>query len=356
MDGLDCGLFEISLTSDYHLNWKCIDFTTVSYSAEIREIICHAIVGDEPVIMDVDKKLGKEISLITEQFITSRNIDLIATHGQTIAHEDGFSSRQIGNPQYLQKIFKVPIISNFRQADINVGGNGAPLMPFLDWLLFKDSSQTTITLNLGGIANVSCIHKSGIRGEVVGFDTGPGMALVDESCQLFFKESFDRDGKHAASGEVNHEVLKLLMENKFIRRKPPKSTGRQEFGRDMVKQIIQLFPHVSPENIIRTFCAFTAESIAENLHKYVNFAASGCSLILSGGGVYHPVLMEYIKNRLKISNIKTSAEIGIHPDMKESLLMAVLGVSRMLELPSNLPSVTGGKELVLLGDVLKVKY
>jgi len=111
MDGLDCGLFEISLTTDNYLNWEFIDYTTVSYSKDIRESICNALVGDEAIIDAVDRKLGKEFSLITEQFIKGRNIDFIATHGQTIAHDDGVSTRQIGDVQYLRKIFQVPIIS-----------------------------------------------------------------------------------------------------------------------------------------------------------------------------------------------------------------------------------------------------
>ena len=352
MDGLDCGLFEISLTTDYHLNWEFIDYTIFSYSADIRESICNALVGDEALIDAVDRKLGKEFSLITEQFIKGRNIDLIATHGQTIAHDDGVSTQQIGDVQYLKKIFQVPIISNFRQADIKAGGNGAPLMPFLDWLLFKEYDQNTITLNLGGVANITYIPKSGKRSEVLGFDTGPGMALIDESCQLFFEEPFDRDGVHAAGGKVNQEILKELMAHDFIQRIPPKSTGRHEFGRDMVKQIIQRFPRISPDDMIRTFCAFTAKSIAENLNKHLNFTTSDCSLIINGGGVYHPVLMEDIRNSTKISNIKTSAEIGIDPDMKESLLMAVLGVAKLEDIPANMPAVTGAKEMVVLGDVL----
>ncbi len=355
MDGLDCGLFDISLTADFQLNWECIDFTTVSYSEDVRDSICHSIEGDEPVIMNVDNKLGKEFSLITEQFLKGRNIDLIATHGQTISHEDGVRTLQIGNPQYLHKMFQIPVVNNFRQSDIKAGGNGAPLMPLLDWLLFKDYNQNIITLNIGGVANISYISKSGIRSEVLGFDTGPGMALIDESCQLFFDEAFDRDGIHAANGKANQEILNILMAHEFIQRIPPKSTGRQEFGRNLVEQIIQRFPQISSVDIIRTFCVFTAKSIAENLHKYVNIAASECCIILSGGGVNHPVLMEDIQNNIKISKFKTSDEIGIHPDMKESLLMAVLGVFRLLKMPANMPSVTGAKELVLLGNVLKVK-
>lgn len=352
MDGLDCGLFEISLTSDYQLNWNCIDFITFSHSAEIRESISNALAGDEGVVRAADRILGQEFAVISKEFINGRKIDLIASHGQTIAHDDGVSTRQIGNPQYLQKIFQVPLVFNFRQADIDAGGNGAPLMPFLDWLLFKASDRDTITLNLGGVANIAFIPKSGGRDEVMGFDTGPGMALMDEWCEHFYKEQFDRGGEHTKQGHLNKDILTELMTNDFIQKKPPKSTGRHEFGRELVIKLIQSFSQVSPNDMIRTFCTFTAQSIAENLNKFLNFNSSDIRLIISGGGVHHPILMEDIRNYTGILNFKTSDEYGIPSEIKESLLMAVLGAGRIQKIPANMPSVTGAGKMVALGDVL----
>ena len=352
MDGLDCGLFEIYLTSDYQLNWNCIDFQTAPYSVDIRESISNALEGNKGVVMDADRILGQEFYAISKEFINGRKIDLITSHGQTISHDDGVSTRQIGNPQYLQKIFQVPLVFNFRQADIDAGGNGAPLMPFLDWLLFKDSGRDTITLNLGGVANVAFIPKSGKRGEVMGFDTGPGMALIDECCQYFYEEKIDRDGERAKRGQVNEEILTELMANDFIQKKPPKSTGRHEFGRELVFKLIQRFSQCSPNDIIRTFCAFTAKSIAENLNKFLNFNILDIGMIISGGGVHHPLMMENIRKYTGISNFKISDEYGIQSDMKEALLMAVLGVARIQAMTANMSSVTGARELVVLGNVL----
>ena len=351
MDGLDCGIFEIYLNSDYVFSWECVDFNSISYSENMRHLISMALDGDSDCIRNVDKKMGKEYSSITEKFIRGRKIDIIASHGQTIAHVDGVSTLQIGDVKYLRESNKVPVISNFRQADIKANGNGAPLMPFLDWLLFQKNDNDTITLNLGGVANITYIPKSGIRGEVLGFDTGPGMALIDEACKLYFGERMDTDGIHAKLGKVTDEVLMELSTHKFVQKTPPKSTGRHEFGRGLAERIISKYSEISPEDMIKTFCVFTANSIADNINKYLNFTTSDCHLIISGGGVHHPVLMEEIHNWSILSNITTSNDIGINPDMKESLLMAVLGVAKIANIPANMPSVTGAREMVVLGDI-----
>jgi len=352
MDGLDCGIFRISLNSDYVLKWECEDFSSIPYSENIRHLISLALEGNQNCIIDVDKIMGKEYLSITEKFLRGRKVDIIASHGQTIAHVDGVSTWQIGDVKYLRESNKVPVISNFRQADIKANGNGAPLMPFLDWLLFRKNDNDTITLNLGGVANITYIPKSGMRGEVMGFDTGPGMALIDEACKLYFGERMDKDGIHAKRGKVRDEVLMELSTHKFIHQTPPKSTGRHEFGRGLTERIITGYSEISPEDMIRTFCIFTANSIADNINKHLNLITSDCRLIISGGGVHHPVLMEEIRNCSILSNITTSNNFGINPDMKESLLMAVLGVAKIANIPANMPSVTGAREFVVLGDII----
>ena len=279
-------------------------------------------------------------------------IDLIATHGQTIAHNDGISTQQIGDPKYLHEKMKVPIVYNFRQGDINAGGNGAPLMPFLDWILFQDNDHDTITLNLGGVANIAFIPKTGKRNEVIGFDTGPAMALIDECCEKFYCEPIDLDGVHAKLGKVNEDILCELMGHTFIQKIPPKSTGRHDFGKELLDCIIYNYPKIAPDDLIRTFCAFTAKSIAKNLDKFLNFNNRDIQLIISGGGVHHPVLIKDIKKYTEISNFKTADVLEIEPDMKETLLMAVMGVARIQKMKANMPSVTGAKKIVLLGDLV----
>ena len=353
MDGLDCGLFEIILTSNYKLDWTCIDFQTFPYSAGIIDSIRTSLQGNTEVMQATDRKLGMEFAILAEKFIKYRQIDLIATHGQTIAHNDGISTQQIGDPKYLQQKMQVPVVYNFRQADIDVGGNGAPLMPFLDWLLFQDNCHDTITLNLGGVANISFIPKSGKRNEVIGFDTGPGMALIDECCEKFYNEPIDMDGVHAKQGKVNEDILSELMEHKFIQKMPPKSTGRHEFGEELLKGIFKNYSQTSPDDMIRTFCIYTAKSIAENLNKFLNFNTADIHLIISGGGVHHPVLMEDIQRYTEISDLQTADVLEMEPDMKEALLIAVIGVARMQEMIANIPTVTGANKMVMLGDLVQ---
>ncbi|SVE57336.1 uncharacterized protein METZ01_LOCUS510190, partial [marine metagenome] len=230
-----------------------------------------------------------EFARISKQFLKGRHFDLISSHGQTIAHSDGKSTLQIGNPEKLNMIFKVPVIYNFRQADIKAGGNGAPIVPFLDWLLFKDQRRETITLNLGGMANVSFIPESGKRDEVIGFDTGPGMSLIDECCNKYYGKTYDDNGMHAIEGSVNKAVLDDLMNFEFVRKTPPKSTGKHEFGPKLLLKLHHKYPEISPNDLMRTFCIFTAKSIADNLDKFLNFISSNKRLIISGGGVNHPV-------------------------------------------------------------------
>ena len=351
MDGLDCGLFDIVLSHNYQLEWKCHDFKTFAYPEEIRNMIIKSIAGETEAIQDINEQLGQVFVSFIKQFLKNRKIDMIGSHGQTVAHDDGISTTQIGDPSYMFKEFCVPVVYDFRQADIDAGGNGAPLMPFLDWLLFKESRENTITLNLGGVANISYIPVSGNREEVMGFDTGPGMALLDETCRAVWGVDMDQDGLRTARGNINTELLNELMKCEYITKKPPKSTGRDEFGSDMVKQIIHGNSYIMAEDLLRTFCAFTAKSIAVNLKSILNFNKLHLRLIISGGGVYNPVLMEDIRGYVQIANIKTIDDYGIEPKMKESLLMAVLAVARMQNLPSNMPVVSGADRQTVLGDI-----
>lgn len=352
MDGLDLCLAEIDITENYLFNYNILKSISESFNPSTKSIINSAVNGKN--IHLAHTQLGKLFSELCIKHFSSENIDAIAMHGQTIAHLDGEMTQQIGDPQYLAATFQIPVIYNFRQADIDAGGNGAPLMPFLDWLLFKNSKVDKIVLNIGGIANFTHIAPQIKKEDVIGFDTGPGMALIDEFCIYKWNESCDLNGKFSSDSVIIEPLLDELMLHPFLKKEYPKSTGRHEFGREYVEKISKEWDNYPPENILRTFVSFTVKSIWENILKLRNFTVDNSILIVSGGGVHHPIIMEDLKKYTKLAVIDSS-EIAIDPDTKEALLMTVLGACRLKNITANMQSVTGANSNVILGDIFKGK-
>ncbi len=349
MDGLDMCLSKIHLTPEYKFSFKIVKTAFSPFDKKTKQIIIDALKGNS--IDLAHNHLGALYAELCRNHFKNENIDAVAMHGQTIAHKDGEMTQQIGNPQFLKESFQIPIIFDFRQNDIAENGNGAPLMPLLDWLLFKDNPKHNIVLNIGGIANISYIPPKANQSDVVGFDTGPGMSLIDELCTQFFNKSFDTNGELSSKGNIDNKLLHELMMHPFIRKEYPKSTGRHEFGSKFVHKVIQQWNHLSHYDILRIFVSFTAKSIWENILLIRNFTPRNWELIVSGGGVLHPILMsdlEYYTSQ----TIKTSNDVGIKPEFKEGLLMSVLGAAKLMELPANMPTVTGAKKHVSLGRIL----
>ncbi len=354
MDGLDCGLFYIELTKKYDYKWKCIKFKTYNYTDRIRQLINESIfIKDPQIVNKAHEVLGKYYAKVAKMFTKGIKLDLIASHGQTISHLHGISTKQIGNPQYLYNNFKIPIVYDFRQEDIKYKGCGAPLMPFLDWLLFKEYNQDVICLNIGGIANLSFIPKDGNLKHIQGFDTGPGMSLIDEATLYFFNKKIDLNGLYSKKGKVNKLLLKMLMEIRYIHKNPPKSTGRDEFGYNLISGFINEFKDIKSYDIIRTLCAFTAKSISENISKFLNITNTKGVIIISGGGAHHPVVVNDLVKYANKYKVKFSDSFDINKDMKESLLIATLGIAKIKNISSNIPSVTGAKKRVVLGSIYK---
>jgi anhydro-N-acetylmuramic acid kinase len=350
MDGLDMCLAEIDITENYSINYDIIKSVFEPFDTRTKFIIQNAVDGEN--IKIANTHLGKLFSHLCMKHFDSDNIDGIAMHGQTIAHEDRVMTHQIGEPQFLADVFQIPIIYNFRQADIDAGGNGAPLMPFLDWLLFNDFAYDQIILNIGGIANFTYIPLHAKKVDVIGFDTGPGMALIDELCMMMWGESCDLDGKYSSTGKIIETLLDELIAHPFVQRSYPKSTGRHEFGEDYVLNLVKKWKSWEPEDILRTFVAFSAKSIWKNILKLRNFTPENSVIIVSGGGVHHPIIIEDLKKYTQLMVIN-SIEKGIDPDTKEALLMVVLGACRMKKITANMPSVTGAESHVVLGDIYK---
>jgi len=351
MDGLDCCLCRIDINNELNLNYDILDFKTYNYNKSLILKI-NSLVGslNKDKIKKLDIELGVIFNDYAKNFLNDKKIELIASHGQTIRHESSVESVQIGNPQNLYNHFKVPVIYDFRAQDIMNGGTGAPLVPFLDWLLFKNVKKNIVTVNIGGVSNITYIPKNSLRHNVLGFDTGPGMSLIDEYTKLQFNNYYDIDGMFSQMGKVNSELLSILMNEKFILQNPPKSTTREYFGKDFLLKMVEKFKYINKHDFLRTLVKYTADSIYTNIIDHIGVEKID-EIILSGGGSKHRILVEDLK--VNISNLYMMNDYNISVDAKEAFLMAVMGYSCFNKISNNMPSVTGVLNEQVYGRIYK---
>ncbi len=350
MDGLDCCYVDISIVDDL-IKYNIIKYKTISFSGKIKKSIS-SIIGsdDEKKISNVNKELGVEFLHIVRDFIDEDHIELICMHGQTITHVDKIKTRQIGDPKYLFQYYNIPVIYDFRTQDILLGGNGAPLVPYLDWLLSKQNNETIFTINLGGIANITYIDKFSYRDKVIGFDTGPGMCLIDQYVQKYWNIDYDFDGKIARNGKINIDLLNELLKHPYLQKQFPKSTSREEFDLTYLQSIEKKHIKINNCDFLRTLVNFTAYSIYLN-SKLLQYNNEEIKIVISGGGAKNPLLVNDIKKMFGVNEIFTSDYYGINIDIKEAFLMAVMGYSRYKNIYNNMPSVTGACEYSSYGKI-----
>ena len=270
-------------------------------------------------------------------------IELIGCHGQTIFHEHG-NTLQIGDGSVLAERTGVPVVSDFRPADIAAGGCGAPLVPFVDYLIYRHPKLGRVALNIGGIGNIAAIPPGGDSSQVVAFDTGPGNMVID---QLVAPAKFDDGGELAAQGSVNQPLLDRLLSADFFRRKPPKTAGREQYGREFIEEL--LATGLPKLDLIATATAFTAATVAVGIERFVKHRVD--ELIVSGGGVHNRTMMGYLQAFLPSVRLRTSNEFGIDSDAKEAIAFAILAHETWHRRPSNLPSATGAKHPAILGKL-----
>jgi len=294
--------------------------------------------------------------------------ELVGCHGQTLYHQGEpkpFLGRtlattwQTGEAATIAARVGVPVISDFRPADMAVGGKGAPLVPFLDYLLFADCPEGRVVQNIGGIANLTAIPAGAGASDVVAFDTGPGNMVMDAVTEQLFSRPYDRGGKIAASGEALDRVIDDILRRPFFRRSPPKAAGREEFGREFVREFFESCGRARKQDVVATATALTARSIADAVERFVVKASpSGrnqpyAEMILSGGGAKNPTLVRMLSNQLAALSIKIrfSDEFGLPSEAKEAVAFAMLAYETWHRLPSNLPSATGAKRAGVLGKI-----
>jgi anhydro-N-acetylmuramic acid kinase len=295
-------------------------------------------------------------------------LDLVGCHGQTLYHQ-GMAQRflrrklavtwQTGEGAVIAARLSVPVVSDFRTADMAAGGKGAPLVPFLDYFQYRDQHLARIAQNIGGIANLTAIPAGASLHEVLAFDAGPGNMVIDAAMEELFGKRYDRDGKVAASGRVLDAVVRKLVRAPFFRQKPPRTAGREEFGREYAGRFLQICRGASKPDVVATATALTARSIADSVRRFVlpKFAGrrnrADQQMIVSGGGSKNPTLMGMLRDEITPMGISVhfSDEFGLPAEAKEAVACALLAHETWHRRPSNVPSATGAKRAAILGKI-----
>ncbi len=289
--------------------------------------------------------------------------ELVGCHGQTIYHQGEaapFLGRklavtwQTGEGAVIAARVGMPVVSDFRPADMAAGGKGAPLVPFLDFLLYRNPHRGRIVQNIGGIANLTAIPAGASSAQVIAFDTGPGNMVIDAVMERLFRKPYDRDGRVAASGRVLDRVVADILQQPFFRRKPPKTAGREDFGREFAERFVQRCGRAVSRDTVATATALTARSIADSTQRLVLGRQRGYGeFIVSGGGVKNLTLMAMLTTELHPLGLKvrSSDEFGLPSEAKEAAAFALLAHETWNHRPSNVPSATGAKRPAILGKI-----
>lgn len=296
-------------------------------------------------------------------------LDLIGSHGQTLYHQAQpavYAQRkfactwQAGEAAVIAAEIGVPVVSNFRPADMLAGGQGAPLVPLLDYVLFADARRNRVLQNIGGIANLTAIPAGASANKVVAFDTGPGNMVMDALTQTLFDRPYDRNGAIAAQGVVLDTVLKSMLRNAYFRLRPPRTAGREQFGREYAEKFLRTCHEVStkPEDALATATALTAETIAMSYRQFVRplFKDRGIDYVVSGGGARNATLMAMLCARLEPlgCELATSEDFGLPAEAKEAAAFALLAWQTWHRLPGNVPAATGARWPAILGQITYV--
>lgn len=347
------------------LSWELLSFVTLPISEEMRREIFAAFrpeTGTVDRLCQLNFTLGEafaEASLAATRAagLTPAQVDFIGSHGQTVWHippnsgEGVASTLQLGNPAVIAERTGITVVSDFRSRDMAAGGQGAPLVPFVDNLLLSHETLSRAVQNIGGIGNVTWLPAGG-AGEAFGFDTGPGNMLLDRAAEVLTEGRLrcDLDGKMAFAGRIQEKILQKWMEEEpYFTRKPPKSTGRELFGVQRCHQYLKEMEGMAKEDILATLTAFTARSTAE---AYRNFLpALPDEVLLCGGGARNPAIAAMLQKELPHSRIGRTEDAGLPGDSKEAVAFAVLGYETMNRRPGNLPAATGAKGPVILGSI-----
>lgn len=363
LDGVDAALVQVEEEGG-RFGARVEAFNSTPYEPEQREAIRVALEGGAKELCLLNARLGEwfavaTLRLLEEAGITAGDVAAVGSHGQTVWHEPPATGSQgatlqLGEPAVIAERVGVPVVSDFRARDMAAGGEGAPLVPLVDRLLFSIEDGWRAMQNIGGMANVSLLPPEGWDVDVLAFDTGPGVAVIDAVVEILSEgaERYDTDGRRAAAGSVSQDLMGLLLEDPYFQQRPPKSTGRERYGYAYARELIRRGREMGlgDGDLVATATALTARTIADG-YRLAEPAETPEDCIVSGGGARNPTLMQMLAEQLAPLPVTDLSALGWDPDAKEAVAFAILAHLFQTGRPGNLPSVTGARGPRLLGKL-----
>lgn len=368
-DGIDVAVVRIA-PGKLQPNIKLLAHEGFRFPAPLRRAVLAAMNAESTSTAELARlnwRLGLAYAEAVEATLQRHDVklDLIGCHGQTVYHQPraaAYAGRsfactwQLGEPAVMAATLGIPVVSNFRPADMVAGGQGAPLVPLLDYALFAHPRRGRVLQNIGGIANLTAIPAGAGPDAVIAFDNGPGNMVIDALAQLLYSKPFDRNGAYAAGGTVLQSVLASALRNAYFQIKPPRTAGREQFGRAYAAKFLAACKKHSdkPEDALATATALTAETIAASYKQFVRRKIKGgVDYIVSGGGARNHTLMAMLAARLEPlgCELAASEEFGLPVEAKEAAAFALLAWQTWHRLPGNVPAATGTTRPVILGQV-----
>jgi len=369
LDGMDAALVEIEGAGP-SISVKFLDFLTLPYNDEVHSILMKAVMGEEGgsrLICCLNFLMGEIaaeacLELCGKAGIKPEMIDFVGSHGQTVFHQNepvSFAGRsvrgtlQIGEASAIAEKIGCPVVSDFRVRDMAAGGQGAPLVPYTEYLLYRNKNKTLALQNIGGIGNITLLPAGCEAADIVAFDTGPGIMVIDAIARSLLRTPWDDEGRNAAAGKVHGGLLEwmLAFDKDYLEKLPPKSTGRERYNDGFVGTLLNRAQEAGLEtnDILATVTRYTAETISLGIKKFCT--PSPEELFVSGGGLHNKTLMASIRELLPDCTVRSGDELGIPADAKEAVAFAVLANETIFGLCNNAQAATGASHPVVMGKI-----
>lgn len=366
-DGVDVAFVRLRGLGSY-LHFELLGHHHMDYPKPLRQAVLAAMNAGKTSVAELSRlnfRLGEFYAEAVRQARKKTRapmFDLVGCHGQTIYHQGEAApylgkkitcTWQTGEGSVVAAGLGVPVVSDFRPADMAAGGKGAPLVPFLDYAIFRDKHIGRIVQNIGGIANLTAISAGSKPDDVMAFDTGPGNMVIDQLMQMLFNQPYDRNGAVGRKGTLLEPVLEESLRASFFKRKPPKTAGREEFGREYARAFLRKCGRAAKPDIIATATALTARSITDAVERFVLPGGKYRQLIVSGGGAKNETLMNMLAEETAKMGLRLrySDDYGLPSQAKEAVAFALLAYQTWHRQPGNVPSATGAKKAVVLGKI-----